>query len=100
MPQSFPVDLDARLRVVLLELQARVTALEARAVVLDSGVYVCNRSGVIDPSWTSGDPHVTLDGQSALTGPYPVLSSYTVTAGAHVLLLPLGQSYIVAGTFS
>ena len=100
MLPPFPQPLEGRFGALIGRLVARLNKIEARTAVLDSGVLVCNRTGQIPGSYTSGDPTVVLSGQAAATGPYPCLSTYTPAANAVVLLVPLGQSYIVVGTYS
>lgn len=100
MLPPFPQPLESRFSALIAGLVSRLRKVEARTAVLDTGVLVCNRTGVIPGSYTSGDPTVVLAGQTAATGPYPCLSGYTPAAGATVLLAPLGQSYVILGTYS
>jgi hypothetical protein len=81
-------------------LSDRLRKVEARILVLDPGVLVTTRVGVIPGSYTSGQPTVKFTGQPAATGPYPVWSGYTPLAGDTVLCVPYGRSYIVMGTFA
>lgn len=52
----------------------------------------------INPLWTSGACQVTFDGETLLSGKsYFWLSSYTPVAGQRVVMIPVGQSYVIAG---
>ncbi|HEY1820394.1 MAG TPA: hypothetical protein VGG83_10725 [Trebonia sp.] len=95
MPQ-FPVPVADRFGKLISTLVARVRRLEQRCQVLDTGNFVVPYLATISSGYVSGDPTVVLNGQSI--GPLQHLSSYTPTAGATVLLIPVGQTYIVAGT--
>lgn len=95
----FPRPLAQRFPANLADVAERVAALLQRTLVLEDGCNVVNYPAVISPGYTAGQPTVTMpDGSTA--GPFPCLSSYTPLAGDEVLLLPLGQSYVVAGTYS
>jgi hypothetical protein len=80
--------------------QDRLARLEARTLGIDSGMPLALLPGVIDSGYTSGDPHVLVNGSSALSGPYQHLASYTPVAGDSVILAPVGgtlKAYIVLG---
>ncbi len=96
----FPQPPANRFGMILAGLMEDVRKLKARTVVLDPGVQVCARSGTIPGSYTTGQPTVVFAGQSAASGPYPVLHGYTPAANDLVLCVPLGQSYIVMGTYA
>lgn len=100
MQQSrYPRPLTQRFSANMADLVERVAQLLQRTLVLEDGCNVVNYPATISPGYTSGQPTVTMpDGSTA--GPFPCLSPYTPHAGDQVLLLPLGQSYIVAGTYS
>lgn len=56
------------------------------------------RIAVIDSSYTTGDPLVTFEGETTMSGkPYPYISTYTPRANDRVVLAPLGTSYIIVG---
>jgi hypothetical protein len=56
------------------------------------------RLATISVSYTSGNPQVTFDGEDSMSGKgYPVLSTYNPTAGDRVLMLPVGNTYVVVG---
>lgn len=78
--------------------ERRLKRLEAKCQVLE-GPNVVNYTGTIPGTYTSGDPTVLLP-SGTLLGPLPHLSTYTPHANDVVLLLPLGGSYVVAGTYS
>lgn len=80
--------------------QDRLARLENRTLGIDSGMPVALLPGVIDSGYTSGDPHVLVNGSTTLTGPYQHLSSYTPVAGDSVILAPVGgtlKAYVVLG---
>jgi len=97
---TFPLPLEARFTEALRKIVARITRLEQRTLVLDPGCYVVCYTGQIPGSYVSGDPTVVITGQSTATGPYQHLTSYTPHANDTVLLIPVGQTYIVAGTYT
>lgn len=97
---TFPRAIGDRFGDLIASLSKRVGLLERRTAVLDSGMWVVHYTGTIPGSYVSGDPQVTITGQSTPSGPYPCLTWYTPHAGDTVLLIPVGQSYIVAGTYS
>lgn len=83
--------------------EQRLTRLETRTLGIDSGMPVALLPGVIDSGYTSGDPHVHVNGSPTLTGPYKYLTSYTPVANDAVILAPVGGStkaYIVIGKLS
>ena len=73
-------------------LERRVKALEIRA---DGSLPA--QAGVISPSYTSGNPMVTIGSDTTATGPYQHLSSYTPVAGDPVALLWAAGSWLVIG---
>lgn len=89
-----------RFGATIASLVARVRKLESRTSVLDAGVLVSTRTGTIPGSYTSGDPTVLFAGQTTASGPYKCMDLYTPAAGDTVLLVPLGQSYVILGTYS
>lgn len=97
---AFALPLEERFMAAIRTVLARVTRLEQRTLVLDPGNWVVPYTGQIPVSYTTGDPTVVITGQQAATGPYKCLTSYTPHAGDTVLLIPVGQTYIVAGTYS
>jgi hypothetical protein len=97
---TFSLPLDARFVAFLRSLPGRITRLEQRTLMLDPGCYVVCYTGQIPGSYVSGDPTVVITGQSTATGPYQHLTSYTPHANDTVLLIPVGQTYIIAGTYS
>lgn len=53
----------------------------------------------IDPAYSSGDPRVTFDGETALsTRTYPYNSTYTPVAGDRVVMIPIGPVYWIVGS--
>jgi hypothetical protein len=83
--------------------QQRLTRLESRTLGIDSGMPLGLLPGLIDASYTSGDPHLYLNGAAALSGPYRYLTSYTPAANDTVILAPVGgtlKAYIVIGKLS
>jgi hypothetical protein len=93
---TFPTHPDARLAAMLRQFQTRMTLLEQRTAVLD-GVPVQALIGMVDPDYTSGDPMVVLPGAADPSGPYLCLASYTPVASDLVLMIPTGDTYVVAG---
>jgi hypothetical protein len=81
------------------DLRTRVKLLESRTAGIDSGFPLMALPGVIDSAYTSGDPHVFINGSATLSGPYQHLASYTPVASDSVLLIPVPalQAYVVAG---
>lgn len=54
--------------------------------------------GTIPASYTTGKPTVQFDGESsASTKQYPYLASYTPVAGDRVLLVRIGNSWVIQG---
>lgn len=92
---TYPPAPDARFAHLLESLLRRVTTLEQRTALIDSGKPVHSLTGTVDPSYSSGDPKVTITGSGALTGPYQHASSYTPAANDSVLLIPQGTTYVV-----
>lgn len=97
---TFPLPLEERFTRAIKSLLTRVTRLEQRTLVLDPGCFVVPYTGQIPATYVSGDPTVVITGQAAASGPYKCLTSYTPHAGDTVLLVPVGQTYIIAGTYS
>jgi hypothetical protein len=96
---KFPVHPAARFRVSLEVLAEIVTRLVQRTLVLEDGVNVVNYVATISASYTSGQPTVVMpNGDTA--GPFPCLDTYTPHANDVVLMVPNGQSYVIAGTFA
>lgn len=100
---AYPSTLATRFATDLARLYRRVRTLEARTASIDSGMPLAALPGTIDPSYSSGDPKVNINGQG-LTGPYPHLASYTPVASDAVLVLPVpltantnAGTYIVLG---
>lgn len=70
-----------------------------KTLVLEDGCNVVNYVATISAGYSSGQPTVVMpDGSTA--GPYPVLHGYTPVAGDVVVMIPNGQSYIIAGAFA
>jgi Glycine-rich domain len=58
-------------------------------------------TGVISPSYSgTGNPQVTITGQTSLSGPFQFVTSYTPAAGDTVLLMPLNGTLIITGKLS
>ncbi len=56
------------------------------------------RIAVIDPAYTSGWPNVTFEGESVMsTKGYVYVESYVPVAADRVLMLPVGNSYMIVG---
>lgn len=55
------------------------------------------RLGTVDPAYTSGNPKITFDGESTLSGKTYLYAGYTPTAGDRVVLLPVGNSWLILG---
>ena len=81
------------------QLLKRLARLEQVTQVLDPGCFVVAYVATIDPGYTSGDPMVVMPGGNSI-GPCQHSSLYTPTAGATVLVVPAGQSYIVVCALS
>jgi len=94
-----PMPPQQRFKKGLSDVGARLGLLERRTLVLEDGVNVVNYVATISPGYTSGQPTVVLPNGTTL-GPFPCLDSYTPVANDVVLMLPNGQSYVIAGTFS
>jgi hypothetical protein len=80
--------------------QQRLKALETRTLGIDSGMPLGLLPGVIDSAYSSGDPHVHVNGSATLTGPYQHLATYTPAANDQVVLAPVGgtlKAYIIIG---
>lgn len=96
----FPEDVKVRFEKWLRAAEQRLQRLEQRTLVLDPGNLVVAYTGTIPGSYTSGQPTVVLAGSGVTIGPLPCLSSYTPHANDVVMVLPLGASYVIAGTYS
>lgn len=80
--------------------EQRLKQLETRTSGIDSGMPLGLLPGVIDPAYTTGDPHVLVNGSTTLTGPYQHLATYTPAASDSVILAPVGgtlKAYVVLG---
>ncbi|MGH3437146.1 MAG: hypothetical protein ACRDRN_11845 [Sciscionella sp.] len=97
---TFPLPIEDRFMAAIRALLGRVQRMEQRTLVLDPGCLVVCYTGMIPASYTTGDPTVVITGQSTASGPYQHLTSYTPHANDTVLLIPAGQTYIVAGTYT
>jgi hypothetical protein len=73
-------------------LERRVKALEIRA---DNTLPA--QTGVVSPSYTSGNPMVTVGSDTSATGPYEHLASYSPAAGDPVVLVRVGGTWVVIG---
>jgi hypothetical protein len=73
-------------------LERRVKLLEIRA---DNSLPA--QAGVISPSYSSGNPMVTVGSDASETGPYQHLSSYTPVASDAVALLWVAGAWAVIG---
>lgn len=51
--------------------------------------------GTVDPAYTTGNPKITFDGETTLSGKTYLYAGYTPQAGDRVVLLPVGNSYLV-----
>jgi hypothetical protein len=71
-------------------LERRVKLLEIKA---DNSLPA--QTGVISPTYTSGNPMVTVGSDTTATGPYQHLSSYTPAASDHVALLWVAGTWTV-----
>lgn len=96
---TFPMPLEHRFEQAMRQVGNALRALQTRTALLEPGCNVVAYTGTIPGTYTSGDPTVQLPGGTVL-GPLPHLNSYTPHAGDVVLLIPVGQSYIIAGTYS
>lgn len=55
------------------------------------------RLGTVDPAYTTGDPKITFDGETSLSGKTYPYAGYTPQAGDRVVLLPVGNSWLIVG---
>jgi hypothetical protein len=100
---DFPVQLTQRFAREFQGIRARIRKLETRTSGIDSGATLAALPAVIDPAYTSGDPHCLINGSAVLTGPYNHLASYTPAASDAVLVLPMpvtqsaATAYVVLG---
>lgn len=72
--------------------ERRVKALEMRA---DTSLPA--QAGVVDPSYTTGNPMVTVGSDTVLSGPYQYLSGYSPAASDAVALLWVAGAWVVLG---
>lgn len=95
----YPKSLEQRFAGQLADMLRRLTKLESRTGAIDSGFPLAPLPAVIDPAYSSGDPHAYINGSAVLTGPYGHLASYTPAASDVVLVMPVGvqQTYVVLG---
>ena len=57
------------------------------------------RLATIDPDYASGVPRVTFDGDSTLSaGGFPFIESYDPSPEDRVVMLPVGNSYVILGS--
>lgn len=91
---------EQRLPDLIATIIKRLVRLEGRTQVLDPGCFVVCYTGTIPGTYTSGDPTVVITGQTTPIGPLKTLNWYTPHANDQVLLIPAGQTYIVAGSYS
>lgn len=92
----YPVGLEDRFEQAMKQLAIDIPALKQLTTVLEFGCLVTSYLGTIDAGYGSGRPMVDLPG-GAVIGPCPYVASYTPHAGDSVLLVPVGQQYIVVG---
>jgi len=96
---AFPRPIDQRPEEWGRALVAAVKRLQAKTAFIETGCTMTSYIGTIPGTYTSGDPTVVLATGTVL-GPLQHLKSYTPVAGDIVLVVPVGQTYIVAGTFA
>lgn len=54
--------------------------------------------GVVDPSYSSGRPRITFDGETVMsTKQYPYLKHYSPGKNHRVLLLRVSNTYVIIG---
>ena len=59
------------------------------------------RLAVVDPSYSSGWPKITFEGESTLSGKtYPHLDSYSPSPSDRVVLVPVGTTWLIVGAVS
>lgn len=92
----YPVTLEERFEQFMKQAAADLQRLKTLTAMLEVGCYTAAYIGTIPGSYTSGDPTVVL-ATGAVLGPLQHLASYTPVAGDTVLIVPVGQTYIVAG---
>lgn len=68
----------------------------AKTAMLETGCLVTPYIGTIPAGYSSGRPTVTLS-TGVTIGPLQYVSTYTPHAGDTVLLVPVGQAYVVVG---
>jgi hypothetical protein len=92
----FPTTLEQRFEQAMRRIGKDIKGLKQAAVLLEPGCLVTPYQGTIDAGYTSGRPMVDLATGTTI-GPCPYLAQYTPAAGDTVLLVPVGQTYIVIG---
>lgn len=76
------------------------TAAEFITMLSSNDITIDLKFGVIDPSYSSGNPKVTFDGETTLsTKTYPFLASYAPVASDRVLVAKINGSYVILGKF-
>lgn len=59
------------------------------------------RLATVDPAYTSGDPKVTFDGDDSMSPDgFAVATGYVPVPGERVLMVPVGQGWMVVGNTS
>ena len=59
------------------------------------------RIGTIDPYYTSGQARILFDGETVISDRgYSWVSTYSPVGGDRVYLVPVGQTYLIGGSFS
>ena len=101
----YPRQLEQRFAHHQADVVRRLKKLETRTSWFDTGSPLNLLPGEIDPAYTTGDPHVYVNGSANLTGPYQYLTSYTPTASDAVLLAPVvlaasGATWVILGKLS
>ncbi len=99
MRSRYALPLEERPEDAFRQLGADVQMLKQRGAWVETGCAVTCYIGTITGSYTSGDPSVLLP-TGATIGPCRYVTTYTPTANATVLLVPVGQSYIVVGALA
>lgn len=92
----FPVTPEERFEQFVKQAASDLQRLKTVTANLEVGCYTAAYIGTIPGTYTSGDPTVTLN-TGVVLGPLQHLTSYTPVAGDTVLIVPVGQTYIVAG---
>lgn len=92
---QFAQPLNRRMREAAGQYGSILRELLAKTAMLEPGCLVTPYLGTIPAGYTSGHPTVTLDSGVTL-GPLQYASTYTPHAGDRVLLVPAGQTYVIA----